>query len=151
MLITHGANKVFGAAGIQGTASWFESLGVRPGIIHAWAAAVTEIGASALMCVGLLLSAACAAFVGLMTVAASTDHRGKGFFVFKGGYEYVVVVGLIAVSLAVTGPGRWSLDRLAGWNLAGVGWGIAAALVGIAAGVGMVVSFRAAPSRGTWS
>ena len=34
-----------------------------------------------------------------MTVASLTDHRGKGFFIFKGGWEYVAFVGAIAVAL----------------------------------------------------
>src|SRR5258708_4630481 len=40
-------------------------------------------GLERLMCLGLLSPAPCAGFVGLMTVAALTDHAGKGFFVFK--------------------------------------------------------------------
>jgi putative oxidoreductase len=68
-------------------------------------AAGTEMAAG----VGLALGAGgplpAAAAVGLMTVAARTDHRGKGFFVFKGGWEYVGVVGGAAVALAALGPG----------------------------------------------
>lgn len=142
MLMTHGMNKIFGDGGIQGTGRWFEGLGLRPGILHAWAAACTEIGAGALMCLGLLFPAACAGFVGLMSVAALTDHRGKGFFVFKGGWEYVAFVASVAVSVAFIGPGRWSLDRALGVSLHGVLWGVGVAVVGLIAGVGMVVTFR---------
>ena len=39
-----------------------------------------------------------AAAIGLMTTAARTDHKGKGFFVFKGGWEYTAVVSLVAAS-----------------------------------------------------
>ena len=142
MLMTHGLNKVFGAGGISGTARWFEALGLRPGRLHASIAAATEIGAGALVSVGLLFPAPCAAFVGLMTVAGLTDHRGKGFFVFKGGWEYVAFVGVIAVALAILGPGRWSLDAVIGLNLYGLGWGLAVLLVGVIAGGGMVLGFR---------
>src|SRR6266568_91539 len=83
MIITHGANKVLGSGGLAGTARWFEGLGLRPGWLHARLAAATEIGTAILLAVGLLFPAAGAALVGLMTVAALTDHRGKGFFVFK--------------------------------------------------------------------
>jgi putative oxidoreductase len=41
-----------------------------------------------------------------MTVAGLTDHRGKGFFIFKCGWEYVGFVGAVAVALAFLGPGR---------------------------------------------
>jgi putative oxidoreductase len=142
MLMTHGLNKIFGRGGISGTARWFEGLGLRPGRFHAWTAATTEIGAGVLVSLGLCFPAPCAAFVGLMTVAGLTDHRGKGFFVFKGGWEYVAFVGVIATALAFIGPGRWSLDALIGLQMHGLGWGVVALLVGVIAGGGMVLGFR---------
>jgi len=142
MLVTHGVNKIFGAGGISGTARWFERLGLRPGLLHAWVAAAAEVGAGALMCLGLLLPAACAGFVGLMTVAGLTDHRGKGFFVFKGGWEYVVLIAAVAAALAFIGPGRWSLDHLIGFEPHGLPCGITALVVGLIAGLGTVAVFH---------
>ena len=66
-----------------------------------------------------------------MIVAALTDHRDEGFFVFKGGWEYVVFVALIALALAWVGPGRWSIDQAIGVDVNGVGWGLIAAFVGV--------------------
>src|SRR6476620_492367 len=94
MLVAHGTNKVFGPGGLSGTTSWFKTLGFRPPWLHARLAAAIEIGAGTLMVIGLLTPFASAAYVALMTVAALTDHSGKGFFVFKGGWEYVGFVGL---------------------------------------------------------
>jgi putative oxidoreductase len=91
---------------------------------------------------GVVFPAACAAFVGLMTVAGLTDHRGKGFMVFKGGWEYVALVGAVAVALALLGPGRWSLDAQLGLKLYGIGWGLAVLLVGVVAGGATVLAFR---------
>src|SRR5215469_4179718 len=88
MLCAHAVNKVFGAGGLEGTTRWFASLGLRPAWLHARMAAATEFGAGVLMTFGFLLPAAGAAYVGLMIVAARTDHKSKGFFVFKGGWEY---------------------------------------------------------------
>ena len=78
-----------------------------------------------------------------MTVATRTDHRGKGYFVFKGGWEYTVLVGMVAAGLAAAGPGAWSLDHLAGLNLSGAVW-TAVALAGGAgaAGLLLVISYR---------
>src|SRR5437868_2708441 len=100
MLFLHGWNKVAGAGGLAGTARWFEALGLRPAHVHARLAAATELGAGVLMTVGLLTGPTATAFVGLMAVATLTDHRGKGYFVFRGGWEYTVLVGMVAVGLA---------------------------------------------------
>ncbi|MFW5473626.1 DoxX family protein [Knoellia sp. CPCC 206450] len=145
MLVLHGLNKVQG--GLSGTAGWFESLGLRPGWLHARFAAFTEIGAGVLVTFGLLNGLAAMAFVGLMTVAALTDHRGKGYFIFKGGWEYVVLVAIVAVALAVLGPGRWSLDNAFGLDLAGLGWGALAALGGVGAAGAMLAAFYRPPAK----
>jgi putative oxidoreductase len=147
MLVAHGYQKVFAGGKLAGTAGWFESLGLRPGWLHARLAATTELGAGTLITVGLLTPAAGAAFVGLMTVAAFTDHRGKGFFVFKGGWEYVCVVAIVAVALATLGPGRWSLDHAIGhFDTPCLPQGIFAAAVGLAGACALLAAFyRAAP------
>lgn len=140
MLVVHGYNKVFGPGGLTGTAGWFEGLGLRPGWLHARLAATNEIGAGLLMACGLVFPLAGAAFIGLMSVAAVTDHRGKGFFVFKGGWEYVALVAVIAAGLVCTGPGRYSADRALGWNLSGPGWAGLAIVVGLAAAAGLYLT-----------
>ncbi|MGC9537420.1 DoxX family protein [Streptomyces sp. UG1] len=130
MLFAHGWNKVKGPGGIEGTTGWFRSLGLKPPAVHARMAAATELAAGAAISVGLAGPLPAAAAVGLMTVAARTDHRGKGFFVFKGGWEYTGVVAGAAVALAALGHGRYSLDGLLGRT----GGGTKAAL--LAAGLG---------------
>lgn len=138
MLVLHGANKVWGGGGLTGTAGWFESLGLRPAWLHARVAAVTEIAAGVLLTLGLLTGLAAAAFVGLMVVAMITDHRGKGYFVFKGGWEYVMLVAMVAVALAVGGPGTWSVDSALGLDLAGPLWGAVALAGGVVAALGLL-------------
>jgi putative oxidoreductase len=143
MLITHGYNKVFGSGGLEGTTKWFDGLGLRPAWLHARLAATTEITAGALITVGALNPIPAAAVIGLMTTAAATDHRGKGFFIFKGGWEYVAVVGTAAAALASLGYGRFSLDRLLGRHRSGPGWALAAAAVGLGnAGALLASSYR---------
>jgi putative oxidoreductase len=143
MLVLHGWNKVFGGGGLEGTTRWFDGLGLRPAWLHARVAAVTEIGAGVAMTLGLLTGLVSAAFVGLMVVAARTDHRGKGYFVFKGGWEYVALVAMVAVGLAATGPGRWSLDHAFGLDVAGAWWAVVAAVLGVGAALGMLaVAYR---------
>lgn len=115
-LAAHGAQKlfgVFGGHGIDGTGAFFDSIGFRPGKLNAWAAGLGEAGGGVLLAVGLATPAAGAAAAGTMVVAASM-HRDKGFFAQDGGYEYPAVLGLVAASLALGGPGELSLDAVLG-------------------------------------
>lgn len=147
-LLVHGWNKVAGTGGLVGTTRWFEALGLRPAWLHARLAAATELGAGALVALGLLSGLAATAFVGLMTVAALTDHRGKGYFVFKGGNEYTVFIAAVAVALAAAGPGGWSLDSVLNLHLYGVGWAVGALCGGCAAaGALLATSFRPTAKR----
>ncbi|MFE9096761.1 DoxX family protein [Streptomyces sp. NPDC007264] len=130
MLFAHGWNKVKGPGGIEGTTGWFESLGLRPASLHARVAAATEMAAGAGLALGAANPLPAAAAVGLMAVAARTDHRGKGFFVFKGGWEYTAVAGGTAVALAALGHGRYSVDGLLGRRGRGVRPALAAAGLG---------------------
>lgn len=116
-MAAHGVNKVFGGAGLSGTAGWFGSMGFRWPAVQARVAAATEIGAGVLLALGLLTSFAAAGFVALMLVAIATAHRTNGFFVFKPGqgWEYCASIAVVAGVIGSTGAGRFSLDRL--WHL----------------------------------
>jgi len=49
----HGWNHLFGAGGVDGTARWFASMGLRPPRLHAWVSGTLEIAAGAGLVVGL--------------------------------------------------------------------------------------------------
>jgi putative oxidoreductase len=132
MFIIHGTNKVWGAGGLDGTTNWFDGLGFKPAHIHARLAATTEIGAGALMTLGALNPLPSAGVIGLMTVAAQTDHKGKGFFVFKGGWEYTAILSAVAAALAAMGNGRLSVDRLIGNRRRGLKATLMAGILGVA-------------------
>jgi putative oxidoreductase len=141
MLIAHGSNKVFGAGGLEGTTRWFKSLGLQPPHVHARMAAATEIGAGALMTLGIANPLPSAAVVGLMATAAATDHKGKGFFVFKGGWEYTAIVGAAATALAGLGYGRWSAERLLRRKArSGPAIALGAAALGLASAAGLLAA-----------
>jgi putative oxidoreductase len=131
MLVVHGYNKVFGAGGIEGTTRWFEALGLKPAFVHARLAAATEIGAGTLITLGAASPLPAAAAIGLMTTAARTDHKGKGFFMFKNGWEYVGVVAAVSAAMAALGPGRYSIDHLIGRHRHGLRWALFAAIFGV--------------------
>ncbi|WP_285710219.1 DoxX family protein [Microtetraspora sp. NBRC 16547] len=144
VFIAHGYNHVFGGGKIAGTGRWFESLGMRPGILHAWFASLTELGAGALLILGLATPLACAGVVGTMVVAWITNHLKNGFFIFRPGegYEYVMTLTVMAVGLAGTGAGRWSIDHQVEWFQPGGWWGLAIAVVfGGIGSLGLLAAF----------
>ncbi|MEU6185803.1 DoxX family protein [Nocardia sp. NPDC047038] len=144
-MAAHGLNKFFGGGRIPGTGRWFDSIGMRPGRVHALLAAGTETAAGVLLAVGLLTPFAGAGFVALMAVAAYTVHRGSGFFVNANGWEYNLVLATIGVFVATAGPGEWSLDHLAGLAPSIDGWpGLAISLIGglLAAALQLAVFYR---------
>jgi len=112
VMAAHGYAKLFRGGRIPGTAGWFDSIGMRPGLINAWLAAATEVAAGLALALGLFTPFAAAGFVSLMFVAAWTVHRGKGFFIVGDGWEYNLVLAVGAIAVAVTGPGRIGLDTL---------------------------------------
>lgn len=140
MIFTHGYNKVFGKGGLKGTTRWFDSLGLKPAYVHARMAAATEMGAGTLITLGAASPFPAAAAIGLMTTAARTDHKGKGFFVFKGGWEYTGVVGVVAAVMAAMGPGRFSVDAIRGRSRSGLLWGLVATVIGLAASTALLAA-----------
>ncbi|MEM9562337.1 MAG: DoxX family protein [Actinomycetota bacterium] len=143
----HGWAKRFSGGGIDGTAGWFDSMGMRPGKLHANLASTMEMVAGVLLALGLLTSFAAAGIVGIMVVAGWTVHRSEGFFIVGNGWEYTFIVALIAVAIAGLGPGRWSIDEALGLADDLNGWtGLAIAIVlGLAAGVGQIAAFYRPP------
>ncbi len=115
-ILAHAYNHIWGGGKIAGTAGWFASMGLRPGILHAWMASVTEVAAGVLLVLGLLTPIGAAGLVGIMLVAGITAHRQNGYFIFKPGqgWEYVAVLGAVSMALGATGPGEWSLDNAIG-------------------------------------
>jgi putative oxidoreductase len=55
------------------------------------------------------LAAKVLAFVAL--VAFLTVHVSHGFFVASGGYEFIILILVSTIAIAILGPGRWSVDK----------------------------------------
>lgn len=143
-MIAHGYNHIWGGGKIAGTAGWFESLGMKPGKLHAWLASVTELGAGALLVLGLLMPLAGGASAGVMLVAWITNHRTNGFFIFRPGegYEYVMNLFVASLALAFVGAGEWSLDHALDLAERFDGW--TAVVIGLVVGVGGALALLAA-------
>jgi putative oxidoreductase len=133
-LAGHGVQKLFGwlgGGGLTGTAGYMEVIGFRPGRMHALAAGGVELLAGLLFALGLFTPLAAGMTVGVMIVAALAGHPGKGFFVTKGGWEYCFVLAGVALGVAFTSPGHWSLDHLIGFSGGGWYWGFVALGLGV--------------------
>jgi putative oxidoreductase len=152
-MAAHGYNKFFGPGGLKGTAGWFDSMGMKPGMFHARIAATTEMSAGIGLALGLLTPVPAAGFVALMLVAAWTVHRANGFFIVKEGWEYNLVLAASAVAVATIGAGKLSLDYalfgttslydvLHGWSGLAISLGL-----GLAGGIGQLAIFYRPPAK----
>ncbi|WP_420434297.1 DoxX family protein [Candidatus Poriferisocius sp.] len=110
----HGYGKIFQGGRIPGTAGWFDSMGMKPGKLHAWMAALTEISVGLLLALGLFTPLAAAGMIGVMVVAAWTVHRHNGFMIVREGWEYTFVLAVVAAAVATLGPMEWSIDNALG-------------------------------------
>ncbi|MFC3576554.1 DoxX family protein [Streptomyces yaanensis] len=143
VLAAHGAQMLFGwfgGGGLEGTGQYMESVGYRPGKASATAAGLAQAGGGTLLALGLATPAAGAAAAGSMAGAAAV-HVPNGFFAQSGGYEYAATLGLTAAGLAVTGPGRLSVDALFG-HAVNRGWMVPAAFAATATVTALVVGAR---------
>ena len=141
----HGAQKlfgIFGGHGIEGTAGFFEQIGLRPGRVHAWAAGTTEFAGGLLIALGLFVPFAAAALIAVMTAAILTVHLHNGFFNTENGYEYNLELVAAVFALAGIGAGAWSLDSALGLDLAGTAWALGALAAGLLGGIGAVLAGR---------
>ena len=117
LMAAHGTQKLFGwfgGYGLAGTAGFFEQLGFRPGKLFAGAAAGTELVAGLLVAAGFLGPLGPALIVSVMIVAAVTVHWPHGVFAQSNGIELPLLYGVAALTLALTGFGRLSLDAALG-------------------------------------
>ncbi len=145
-LAAHGTQKLFGwfgGPGLENAGRFMESLGYVPGRRSALLAGLTETGAGLLLALGLATPVAAAALVATMVVASSANLK-NGFFVQKAGYEYTLVLGIAALSLAFTGPGTFSIDGVLDLELHGPTWGITA---GAAGALGATLQFATRRKR----
>jgi putative oxidoreductase len=151
LFMGHGAQKLFGSFGghgLEGTGGFFDSLGLRPGKVHAALAGGAEFVGGALLALGLVVPFAAAALIATMTAAIITVHAKNGWFAGDNGYEYNLVLIAVGFALAAVGAGKYGLDHAFGLDLTGTGWGLAALGAGLLGGIGAVVSGKLAPAAG---
>jgi putative oxidoreductase len=145
-LAGHGAQKLFGVLGgygPEGTGGWLESLGLAPGKPWAYAAGAGEFGSGLLVALGLLNPIGPIAIFGPMLSAWALAHKGKPIWVSSGGAELPLTNMAIGAALALTGPGRYSLDEALGIKVPTWMAGLAAG--GVLAGVAAQMTMASPP------
>ncbi|GGH32000.1 DoxX family protein [Paenibacillus segetis] len=113
--VGHGAQKLFGwfgGYGPKGTGSWMESIGIKPGILMAVMAGLSELIGGLLFTLGLFTPIAAALIVITMLVAIVTVHGKNGFWSTGNGYEFNLIVIALAVGVALIGGGDYSIDAI---------------------------------------
>ncbi len=131
----HGFQKLFGwfgGGGLTGTAGWFRSLGFGDGRAAALLAGGGEVAGGLGLALGLLTPLAALAMIGTMTTAALVNRADNGFWSVSKGWELNGYLIVVAATVAITGPGAYSLDAwfgLDGWS--GPGVGLAVTVVGV--------------------
>ena len=121
MFVAHGTQKLFGSfggGGLSGTAAYFETLGLSPGLPLAVTVGVAEFGGGVLLLAGLFTRYVAAVLIIVMLGAIWNVHFANGFFINWAGtpgrghgveFNVVVIGGLLC--LAFTGPGAGSIDH----------------------------------------
>ncbi|MGW7328981.1 DoxX family membrane protein [Streptomyces sp. NPDC054840] len=111
-MAAHGSQKLFGwfgGGGISGTGRFFTAAGYPGGDAMAVLAGLTETLGGLGLALGLLTPLAGAAIVGTL-INAIAVHGAGAFFAPKG-VEYELLLTAGAAALALTGPGRYAVDR----------------------------------------
>lgn len=105
----HGYQKVF-SIGHEGVAGFLGSLSIPLPSLMAYILAYGELVGGVFLILGFLTHWAAKFATVVAIVAFFTVHVSKGFFISDGGYEFIILIGAAAISLMITGAGKYSLD-----------------------------------------
>lgn len=106
-LAVHGAQKLFGSfkgSGPDGTAGFFEHIGLRPSKPMAYLAGASELAGGVLTATGIADPLGPIIIAGTMAVA-STTHREQGALAQDGGFELPLTNLAMATALMSSGTG----------------------------------------------
>lgn len=109
VLLGHGWPKVAEMLGGHGHfPELVESLGLPFPMLFSWLAALSQVVGSLLLILGLWTRAAALAVGFTIAYGVLSVHWTEGF----GGMELGITYSVVLVAIAISGPGRMSLDRV---------------------------------------
>ncbi|NQX60981.1 DoxX family protein [Paenibacillus qinlingensis] len=114
-MAAHGTQKLFGwfgGYGPKGTGGFFESIGIKPGVMMAVVAGLIELGGGLLFAAGLWTEVGAALIIITMIMAIIKVHGKNGYWVTSNGFEYNLTLLVIALGVALIGAGDYSIDAL---------------------------------------
>jgi putative oxidoreductase len=112
----HGWGKIGAGASVI-AANVMAKNGLQPAIVFAYAAIFLEMVGAICIVIGLLTRFFAAALAIEMGVAFLFVHWSKGFAAGQGGFEYVLLLGVVMYFIAIRGGGPYSVDRMIGKEL----------------------------------
>jgi putative oxidoreductase len=159
LFVGHGCQKLcgwFGGRGLKGTASFFESVGLSPGLPLAVLAGLSELAGGLLLGFGFFVPVAALLLTGVMTTAIVAVHWRNGVWNQDGGFEFPLVLATVAFAVAAIGPGTISLDNWVGIDWSGLIWAVDAVVLGAIGGLagyalGRIVGTQSASEKGEGS
>ncbi len=110
LFLAHGVPKM---KNIKGTVAFVRGTGFPGGAIFAVLFTLLEFFGAIAMLLGFLVQILAILFT-LQMVATSIFSKTKLGKKFTGGYELDVLFLVLAITVALLGPGPWSLDRVLG-------------------------------------
>jgi putative oxidoreductase len=115
ILFMHGWGKF--NAGLGAITGYMAKQGLEPATLFAAAAIFLETIGCICVAVGLFTRFFAAALAIELGIAFLHVHLPNGFPVGKGGYEYVLFLGIVMFAIALRGGGPYSVDRMIGKQL----------------------------------
>jgi putative oxidoreductase len=132
--------EVTGEAAIEAQAEFLTILGYDLPLTLSWFLTFTELIGGILLMAGFLTPLGAAAVIGdMLNIFNLGWNGGWSGNENGGGVELPVVLGGFAAAIALLGPGRFSVDRLLGWRLSGVPWGVFGLVLALVVGLFVLV------------
>lgn len=120
LMAGHGAQKLFGAfggGGLSGTEGFMKAMNMKPAKQWAILAGLSEFAGGSLTALGALNPIGPISTIGAMSMATAKAHWNKPIWNTKGGAELPLLNMAAVLSIALSGPGKFSLDNALGIKL----------------------------------